>query len=104
MLTIPRFKLEALLLAVFLLLAFNVPVMAQGTAVDFSGKVVKVDTGQKKVSIVEPQNKRFTLIIDEKTQLGGFRNIEELKKDDAVTGQYVVTNDGKYIASKINRK
>lgn len=103
MVTIPGFKLEVLF-AVFLLLVSSIPATAQGSAVDFSGKVVKIDSGQKKVSIVDPQNKRFTLIIDGKTQLNGFRNIEELKKDDALAGKYVVNEKGQYIASNLTRK
>lgn len=105
MITISRFKL-GFLFAVFLLLVANVLVMAQiSSPVDFSGKVTKVVSLQKKISIVDTSsNKRVTLKTDENTKFGGFGTLDELKKDDSVSGKYVVTVEGRYIASEVNRK
>lgn len=105
MITISRFKL-GFLFAVFLLLVANVSVMAQTSSpVDFSGKVTKVVSLQKKISIVDTSsNKHVTLKTDENTKFGGFGTLDELKKDDSVSGKYVVTVEGRYIASEVNRK
>ena len=105
MITISRFKL-GFLFAVFLLLVANAPVMAQTSSpVDFSGKVTKVVSLQKKISIVDAtSNKHLTLKADEKTKFSGIGNIEELKKDDAISGKYIVTVEGRYIALEVSRK
>ena len=105
MFAISHFKL-GFLFAVFLLLVANAPVMAQSASpVDFSGKVTKVVSLQKKISIVDTtSNKHLTLKTDEKTKFGGIGNLEELKKDDTVSGKYVVTIEGRYIALEVDRK
>ncbi len=104
MFTISRFKL-GFLFAVLLMLVANTPVMAEDPVpMDFSGKVTKIDSAQKKISIVDASNKRLTLRSDEKTKFGGVGKLDDLKKDDSVSGKYRVTADGKYIATEVNRK
>lgn len=104
MFTISRFEL-GFLFAVLLILVSNAPLMAEDpVAMDFSGKVTKIDSAQKKISIVETSNKRLTLKSDEKTKFGGVGKLDDLKKDDSVDGKYRVTADGKYIATEVNRK
>lgn len=75
-----------------------------GDAVSFSGNVKKVIAGKNKVSIKDPATKkRFTVVVGKQSKLKGFSGIGDLKKGDAVAGQYVVT-DGLYIVTEMARK
>lgn len=83
----------------------TIAIAEEGAAVGFSGVVKKVKVDDQKVAIMDPETKkRFTIIVNEKTRLDGFSKIDELKKKDAVTGHYIVTKDGKYIATELSRK
>ena len=80
------------------------PVWA-GDAVSFSGNVKKVIAGKNKVGIKDPATKkRFTVVINDQSKLKGFSGIGDLKKGDAVAGQYVVTDKGLYVVTEMTRK
>ncbi|GEM_PF-983211 len=100
-----RFLLALSLVFVFLLCIGLNLVAAEGSAVDFSGKVKKVLVDKNKVGIKDPKTKkRFTVVINDKSKLEGFSSIKEIKKGDLVEGNYVVTSGGKYIAQKLTKK
>ena len=74
-------------------------------AVSFSGVVKKVLLGKNKVGIKNPDTKkRFTVIVNDKTQPGGLKILGNLKKKDKVEGKYTVTNKGLYIALELVKK
>lgn len=101
--TLSRFK-TAFWAVACLPLILAVPAFA-GDAVEFSGEVKKVIVEKNKVSISDPQTKKqFTVTLDEKTKLSGLAKTEDLKKGDKVTGKYVVTPAGAYMASELSRK
>lgn len=76
-----------------------------GEGVAFSGKVKKVIAAKNKVAIKDPETKkRFTVIVDDKTQMSGWKGIEDIKKGDAIEGKYVVTEKGLYIAVELKGK
>ncbi len=80
------------------------PVWA-GDAVSFSGNVKKVIAAKNKVAIKDPATKkRFTVVVNEKSKLKGISGIGDLKKGDAVAGQYVVTDKGLYVVTEMTRK
>ena len=74
-------------------------------AVSFSGVVIKVLPGKNKVGIKDPDTKkRFTVIVNDKTQPDGLKILGNLKKKDKVEGKYTVTNKGLYIALELVKK
>ncbi len=76
-----------------------------GDAVSFSGVVKKVIADKNKVGIKDPQTKkRFTVIVNEKTQPDGLKTLSNLKKKDKVEGKYTVTDAGLYIALELVKK
>ena len=76
-----------------------------GDAVSFSGVVKKVSPAKNKVGIKDPDTKkRFTVIVNNKTQPDGLKILESLKKKDKVEGKYTVTNKGLYIALELVKK
>ena len=80
-------------------------VWAGDDAVAFSGKVKKVIAAKNKVAIKDPVNKkRFTVVINEQSKLTGYAGIGDIKKGDAVSGKYVVTDKGLYIATELARQ
>lgn len=80
------------------------PVWA-GDAVSFSGNVKKVIAAKSKVAIKDPvTKKRFTVVVNGQSKLKGFPGIGDLKKGDAVAGQYVVTDKGLYVVTEMTRK
>ena len=80
-------------------------VASAGDAVSFSGVVKKVSLGKNKVGIKDPDTKkRFTVIVNNKTQPDGLKILENLKKKDKVEGKYTVTNKGLYIALELIKK
>ena len=80
-------------------------VASAGNAVSFSGVVKKVSPGKNKVGIKDPDTKkRFTVIVNEKTQPDGIKILGNLKKKDKVEGKYTVTNKGLYIALELVKK
>lgn len=80
------------------------PVWA-GDAVSFAGNVKKVIAAKSKVAIKDPATKkRFTVVVSGQSKLKGFSGIGDLKKGDAVAGQYVVTDKGLYVVKEMTRK
>jgi hypothetical protein len=76
-----------------------------GSAVSFSGNVKKVIAAKNKVAIKDPATKkRFTVVVNDQSKLKGFSGIGDLKKGDAVAGQYVVTDKGLYVVTEMTRK
>ena len=65
----------------------------------------KVSPSKNKVGIKDPDTKkRFTVIVNDKTQPDGLKILENLKKKDKVEGKYTVTNKGLYIALELVKK
>ena len=80
-------------------------VTSAGDTVSFSGVVKKVSLGKNKVGIKDPDTKkRFTVIVNNKTQPDGLKILENLKKKDKVEGKYTVTDKGLYIALELIKK
>ena len=80
-------------------------VASAGNAVSFSGVVKKVSPGKNKVGIKDPDTKkRFTVIVNDKTQPDRLKTLENLKKKDEVEGKYTVTDKGLYIALELVKK
>ena len=80
-------------------------VSSAGDAVSFSGVVKKVSPGKNKVGIKDPDTKkRFTVIVNDKTQPDGLKILGNLKKKDKVEGKYTVTDKGLYIALELVKK
>ncbi len=76
-----------------------------GDAVSFSGNVKKVIAAKSKVAIKDPATKkRFTVVVNDKSKLKGFSGIGDLKKGDAVSGQYRVTDKGLYVVTEMSKK
>ena len=89
---------------VIVLVFMGSPVWA-GDAVSFSGNVKKVIAAKNKVAIKDPATKkRFTVVVNDQSKLTGFSGIGDLKKGDAVAGQYVVTDKGIYVVTEMARK
>ena len=77
-------------------------VASAGDAVSFSGVVKKVSPGKNKVGIKDPDTKkRFTVIVNDKTQPDGLETLGNLKKKDEVEGKYTVTDKGLYVALEL---
>lgn len=94
---------RVLCLTVILLLFGSASFAGEEDAVAFSGVVKKVKVDKSKVSIKDPETKkRFTVIVEEKTKLTGYGTVADIKKGDKVSGKYIVTPDGKYIATALN--
>ena len=80
-------------------------VASAGDAVYFSGVVKKVSPGKNKVGVKDPDTKkRFTVIVNDKTQPDGVKILGNLKKKDKVEGKYTVTGKGVYIALELVKK
>ena len=92
------------LVLVVALVFVNAPVWA-GDAVSFSGNVKKVIVAKNKVAIKNPATKkRFTVVVNDQSKLTGISGIGDLKKGDAVSGQYVVTEKGLYVVTEMAKK
>ena len=103
MVRISRLSFSAIIIlgCFFLLTA----VASAGDAVSFSGVVKKVSPGKNKVGIKDPDTKkRFTVIVNDKTQPDGLKTLENLKKKDEVEGKYTVTDKGLYLALELVKK
>ena len=103
MVRISRSSFSAIIiLGCFLLLT---GVASAGDAVYFSGVVKKVSPGKNKVGVKDPDTKkRFTVIVNDKTQPDGLKILGNLKKKDKVEGKYIVTDKGLYIALELVKK
>jgi len=98
-----RLSLFGIILFLFFFLA--VGGSSAGDAVPFSGIVKKVIPDKNKVGIKDPDTKkRFTVIVNEKTQPDGLKTLANLKKKDKVEGKYTVTDAGLYIALELVKK
>lgn len=76
-----------------------------GDPVAFSGNVKKVMADKNKVGIKDPETKKqFTVVIGEDSKLDGYASIDEIKKGDAVTGAYVVTDKGLYVVTEMKKQ
>jgi 23S rRNA maturation mini-RNase III len=96
-------RLSFLILLLFYFSAIGIAMA--GDAVSFSGVVKKVIADKNKVGIKDPETKkRFTVIVNEKTQPDGLKTLSNLKKKDKVEGKYTVTDAGLYIALELVKK
>ena len=96
-------RLSFLILVLFYFSDFVIAMA--GDAVSFSGVVKKVIADKNKVGIKDPETKkRFTVIVNEKTQPDGLKTLSNLKKKDKVEGKYTVTDAGLYIALELVKK
>jgi hypothetical protein len=96
---------SVIILALFWVVVSGVAYAESSAEVAFSGIVKKVKPDKNKVSIKDPESKkRFTVIVEEKTKLTGYESVGDVKKGDPVQGKYLVTPDGKYIATELGRK
>ncbi len=96
-------RLSFLILVLFYFFAIGIAMA--GDAVSFSGVVKKVIADKNKVGIKDPETKkRFTVIVNEKTQPDGLKTLSNLKKKDKVEGKYTVTDAGLYIALELVKK
>ena len=76
-----------------------------GDPVPFSGQVKKVLEKKNKVGIKDPESKkRFTIVLNKQSKLMGYGGIQDIQRGDLVTGEYIVTDKGLYIATKLNKK
>ena len=91
---------------IFLFCFFHsVGVVTAGDVVPFSGIVKKIIPKKNKVGIKDPDTKkRFTVIVNEKTNPDGLKILNTLKKNDRVEGRYTVTGTGLYIAVELMGK
>jgi hypothetical protein len=89
-------------LAVFLFLFCGAAVADDQNAVSFSGKVKKVIVKKNKVAVKDPvTKKRFTLIVNEQTKITGWKGLPDIKKGDSISGKYIVTDKGLYVAKEL---
>ena len=96
-------RLSFLIVVLFYFSAIGIAMA--GDAVSFSGVVKKVIADKNKVGIKDPETKkRFTVIVNEKTQPDGLKTLSNLKKKDKVEGKYTVTDAGLYIALELVKK
>jgi len=72
-------------------------------AVQFSGKVKKVILKKNKVAVMDPATKkRFTLVVTDQTKMTGWGGLADIKKGDPISGKYIVTDKGLYVATELN--
>jgi hypothetical protein len=92
-------------LTAFLFLFYGAAFAGDPNAVSFSGKVKKVIVKKHKVAVKDPvTKKRFTLIVNERTKMTGWEGLADIKKGDAISGTYVVTDKGLYVAKELTGK
>ena len=96
---------QVIFLSAFLFLFYGAAVAGDQNAVSFSGKVKKVIVKKNKVAVKDPvTKKRFTLIVNEKTKMTGWESLADIKKGDAISGKYIVTDKGLYVAKELTGK
>lgn len=95
--------LQRMVLLMALLFLLCAPVQAEEpSALAFSGAVKKVILKKNKVAVVDPETKkRFTVIVDDRTKWTGWSGLGDVKKGDAISGKYIVTGKGLYIATEL---
>ena len=98
------FRLSFSVAIILMYFFLSVAVVIAGDTVSFSGVVKKVKPDKNKVGIKDPKTKkRFTVIVNEKTQPDGLKTMQNLKKKDEVEGAYTVTDKGLYIALELKK-
>jgi hypothetical protein len=96
---------KIIFLTAFVFLLCGTAFAGDENAVQFSGVVKKVIVKKNKVAIKDPvTKKRFTLIVDEQTKMTGWGSLADVKKGDSISGNYVVTDKGLYIAKELAGK
>ena len=103
MIKISKFSFSAI---IFLYCFFlSVGVVTAADALPFSGIVKKIIPKKNKVGIKDPDTKkRFTVIVNEKTNPDGLKIFNTLKKKDRVEGMYTFTGADLYIALELMKK
>lgn len=92
-------------LTAFLFLFYGVALADDQQAVEFSGKVKKVLVEKNKVAVMVPATKkRFTLVVNDQTKMTGWKGLADIKKGDPVSGKYIVTDKGLYVATELTGK
>ena len=103
MVRISRLSFSAIIILGYFFLLTGITLA--GDAVSFSGVVKKVSPGKNKVGIKDQDTKkRFTVIVNDKTQPDGVKILGNLKKKDKVEGKYIVTDKGLYLALELVKK
>ena len=101
MVSIASLKRVIFLTAFLFLFCGTVPA-EEPNAVVFSGKVKKVILKKNKVAVKDPETKkRFTLTVDDQTKFSGWSGLGDIKKGDAISGKYIVTDKGLYVATEL---
>ena len=75
------------------------------TGTDFAGTVLTVDPAAGKLAVKkEGGGTRFTFVVNDKTQFSGpgLSSLKDVKKDDKVTVNYVVTGS-QYVVQKLTK-
>ena len=75
------------------------------TGTDFAGTVLTVDPAAGKLTVKkEGGSTRFTFVVNDKTQFSGpgLSSLKDVKKDDKVTVNYVVTGS-QYVVQKLSK-
>ncbi len=89
-------------LTAFLFLFSGAAFADDPNAVQFSGEVKKVLVKKNKVAVKDPvSKKRFTLIVNDQTKITGWENLTGIKKGDSISGKYIVTDKGLYVAKEL---
>lgn len=92
-------------LTAFLFLFCGVALAEEQHAVEFSGKVKKVLVEKNKVAVIVPATKkRFTLVVNDQTKMTGWKSLGDIHKGDAISGKYIVTDKGLYVATELKGK
>ena len=92
-------------LTAFLFLFCQAAFADDPNAVEFSGKVKKVMVEKNKVAVKDPATKkRFTLIVNDQTKMTGWGGLADIKKGDPISGKYIVTDKGLYLATELKGK
>jgi hypothetical protein len=92
-------------LTAFLFLFSQAAFAEDQNTVSFSGNVKKVIVKKNKVAVKDPvTKKRFTLIVNEQTKITGWKGLPDIKKGDAISGKYIVTDKGLYVARELTGK
>ncbi len=92
-------------LVAFLFLFCGVALADDQNAVSFSGKVKKVILKKNKVAIMDPATKkRFALTVNDQTKMTGWSGLADIKKGDLISGKYIVTDKGLYVATELKGK
>ena len=92
-------------LTAFLFLFCQAAFADDPNAVEFSGKVKKVMVEKNKVAVKDPvTKKRFTLIVNDQTKMTGWASLADIKKGDPISGKYLVTDKGLYLATELKGK